>query len=217
MSEGSSVNSAVRVSWIGAGDPALGVEPGSRQLVLAKGDSETFDIRVSNTGGGELVISDVSTDVPWLEAAFNAGESAVQATADTAGLPVGDKATGLITVRSNGGDRAINVELTITQPTETVTVAFTCENGQTYVGQSVYVVGSSLELGTWALENTIRLQPTSYPTWTGEVELPTEADVEWKCVKREEDNPRAGVTWQPGDNNRLCTRPSCPREVSARF
>lgn len=215
VTEGTSVDSAVNVKWIGAGDPVLTADPGSKQLALAKGSTETFDIKLTNSGGGELIVSGASTDVPWLTANLNAGM--VRATVSAGDLSVGQTETGTVRVASNGGDAVVTVELTVTEPKPMVTVSFTCENGQTYLGQSVYVVGSSPELGTWEPENATKLEPKDYPTWTGEIDLPANADHEWKCLKREEANPRAGVVWQPGANNTLCTSPSCPQEVNGGF
>ncbi len=87
----------------------------------------------------------------------------------------------------------------------TVAVNFVCQNGATYMGQSVYVTGNHLTLGYWSVANAVKLDPTAYPTWTGTIYLPASTTVEWKCVKREENNPGAGVVWEPGANNYLNT------------
>ncbi|WNG22009.1 alpha-amylase [Cystobacter fuscus] len=86
-----------------------------------------------------------------------------------------------------------------------VTVNFTCNNGQTYMGQSVYVIGNLGALGAWAPASAVKLNPTSYPTWTGAISLPANTAIEWKCLKREESNPANGVQWQSGDNIKLTT------------
>ncbi|EPX63502.1 Alpha-amylase [Cystobacter fuscus DSM 2262] len=86
-----------------------------------------------------------------------------------------------------------------------VTVNFTCNNGQTYMGQSVYVIGNLGALGAWAPASAVKLNPASYPTWTGAISLPANTALEWKCLKREESNPANGVQWQPGDNIKLTT------------
>ena len=86
-----------------------------------------------------------------------------------------------------------------------VSVSFTCQNGTTYSGQSVYVVGNSAALGSWTAASAIKLNPTSYPTWTGTIQLPANTAVEWKCLKREENNAAAGVVWENGSNNSLNT------------
>lgn len=87
----------------------------------------------------------------------------------------------------------------------TVAVNFTCQNGTTYNGQSVYVVGNHAALGNWSAASAIKLNPSSYPTWTGAIELPTNTAIEWKCLKREENNATAGLVWESGGNNSLNT------------
>jgi len=93
-------------------------------------------------------------------------------------------------------------------------VDFTCYNGNTYVGQSVYVVGSTPELGNWDPAQAVRLEPSDYPTWTGSVPLAANRVVEWKCIKRDEANPGTGLDWQPGANNTVQT-PASGRTSSA--
>ncbi len=69
-------------------------------------------------------------------------------------------------------------------PPSTVDVSFTCQNGHTQLGTSVYVAGNIKELGNWSVKNASqKLDPTNYPTWTGTLELPANKDIEWKCVK----------------------------------
>lgn len=82
-----------------------------------------------------------------------------------------------------------------------VDVQFTCNQGTTYFGQSVYVVGNNSQLGNWNLANARKLDPENYPTWSSVINLPANTDVEWKCVKRDENNPSNGVQWQGGSNN----------------
>ena len=83
----------------------------------------------------------------------------------------------------------------------TVPVDFTCYNGTTYWGQSVYVVGSIPALGSWDPSSAVLLSPDSYPTWAGTIAVPTSTAVEWKCIKREESDASAGLVWQSGSNN----------------
>lgn len=90
-------------------------------------------------------------------------------------------------------------------PTEKVETTFSCSNGHTYWGQSVYVVGNQAELGNWNPANAVKLDASAYPTWTGTIELIENTDVEWKCLKREEANPANGVVWQGGSNNQFNT------------
>jgi len=82
-----------------------------------------------------------------------------------------------------------------------VTVHVACNNGTTYSGQSVYISGSASQLGNWVVASAIKLNPTSYPTWTGDIQLPANSSIQWKCLKHEEVNTSAGVVWQSGGNN----------------
>jgi len=88
---------------------------------------------------------------------------------------------------------------------EKVETTFTCMQGSTYWGQSVYVVGDKAELGNWNPANAIVLSSAGYPTWTGTISLPKNTNVEWKCIKRDESNPSAGLVWQNGANNSFNT------------
>ncbi len=96
-----------------------------------------------------------------------------------------------------------------------VDVTFSCHNATTFVGQSTYVVGNIAELGSWSPANAIKLDPTSYPTWTGTIAVPSGVNVEWKCVKREELDPSLSVQWQSGGNNSFNASPNI--SVSASF
>lgn len=80
---------------------------------------------------------------------------------------------------------------------------FECTNGTTTAGQSVYVVGNVEQLGAWNVASAVKLDATSYPTWTGTISnLPPGVTVEWKCIKRQEaDYPDTADAWQPGANN----------------
>lgn len=84
-------------------------------------------------------------------------------------------------------------------------ITFTCHNGVTTSGQSVYVVGNHPQLSDWALGNAIKLEPSQYPTWRSTLTLPAKQDIEWKCVKRNESDPTANVVWQSGANNQFNT------------
>jgi alpha-amylase len=97
----------------------------------------------------------------------------------------------------------------------TVAVKFTCNNGTTYMGQSVYVSGSVNTLGNWAPASAVKLNATSYPTWTGTIQLPANSSIQWKCLKRDEANPANGQVWQGGANNVVNT--GSGTSVSASF
>ncbi len=80
---------------------------------------------------------------------------------------------------------------------------FTCTNGTTTTGQSVYVIGNIPQLGEWNAASAVKLDATSYPTWTGTISgLEPNASVEWKCIKRQEANyPDTVDQWESGANN----------------
>jgi alpha-glucosidase (family GH31 glycosyl hydrolase) len=88
-----------------------------------------------------------------------------------------------------------------------VSSLFQCTNGTTITGQSVYVVGNIPQLGEWSPASAVKLDPTSYPTWTGTItNLPPNTYVEWKCIKRQEANyPDTADEWEPGANNTFTT------------
>lgn len=98
-----------------------------------------------------------------------------------------------------------------------VPISFTCHNGQTFFGQSVYVVGSVRELGVWNPAGAVKLEPTNYPTWTGTIPLPANTEIEWKCLKRCETNPNECIVWQHGGNNILNTPGSGSGSATAGF
>ncbi|MGR6920168.1 TIM-barrel domain-containing protein [[Actinomadura] parvosata] len=88
-----------------------------------------------------------------------------------------------------------------------VSATFTCHDGTTTPGQSVYAVGSAPQLGAWSVASAVKLSPTAYPTWTGTItQLPPGTTIEWKCVKREEaHHPDKADQWQRGGNTVLTT------------
>ncbi len=81
-----------------------------------------------------------------------------------------------------------------------VDIQFECDNGTTVMGQSVYAVGNLAVLGDWNPANALILNPTNYPTWSATIEVPQGENVQWKCLKRNENNPNQGVVWESGSN-----------------
>ncbi len=93
-------------------------------------------------------------------------------------------------------------ELTNVEYREDITlVDFTCENGYTGWGQSVYVVGNTERLGNWDPANAVKLEPGQYPTWNKSVAVESNQEIEWKCIKRDEQIAHAGIEWESGQNN----------------
>jgi hypothetical protein len=81
---------------------------------------------------------------------------------------------------------------------------FTCKNGITTPGYSVYVVGSLPEIGKWDPAKAVLLSPSNYPTWTGSAgfaNVKLNEKVEWKCIIRNEKNASDVQKWQPDPNN----------------
>ncbi len=100
-----------------------------------------------------------------------------------------------------------NVEFIITVNQKQKTFSqynFTCLNGQTNIGESIYVVGNIPELGNWDTKKAIKLNPVEYPTWTQYItNIPANSkNIEWKCVKKS-DAVNNVLQWQNGGNNRF--------------
>ncbi len=159
-----------------------GVWEGSATFSGASTDRFRFDVN----GDWSLNYGDTNAD----GVAEQGGEDIYVTEAGTYKVSFNDSSMAYTVVKQGGGEE-----------TTTVDVSFTCNNGTTYVGQSVYVVGNHAALGNWAPASGVKLDPTSYPSWSGTVTLPTNTAVEWKCVKRDEADATAGVEWQGGANN----------------
>jgi hypothetical protein len=87
-----------------------------------------------------------------------------------------------------------------------IPTSFTCDNGITNPGQSVYVVGDTAALGgNWNTDNAAKLTPSSYPAWSGVISLPANSRIEWKCIIRDEDSPFQVHRWGPGPNSVINT------------
>ncbi len=72
---------------------------------------------------------------------------------------------------------------------------------KTHMGQDVYVVGNTEELGSWGETGPglkLETDPSTYPNWrSAAVEVPLGARFEYKVVKRDRDGR---VEWEPGQN-----------------
>ncbi|KIH98797.1 hypothetical protein LP52_11040 [Streptomonospora alba] len=79
-----------------------------------------------------------------------------------------------------------------------VTAEFSAR-AETWHGQSVHVVGSIPELGSWDPAQSVELSTEAggYPTWTGSAELPEGTAFEYKLVKID---PDGTVAWESGGN-----------------
>lgn len=89
--------------------------------------------------------------------------------------------------------------------TPTVSVDFSCDQGFTTNGISVYVVGNNTRLGPWKVASIAqKLSPSAYPRWTGKISLPANTSYAWKCVKAKEAD--LSITeWESGSDNVFST------------
>ncbi|WP_419709335.1 glucan 1,4-alpha-maltotetraohydrolase domain-containing protein [Pseudomonas sp. NFX224] len=79
-------------------------------------------------------------------------------------------------------------------------VHFNCDYADTRFGQTVYAVGSSIELGAWDPRHAVALTHNPQENrWTRVIDLPAKQVIEWKCILRNKEPPDA-VRWQPGPN-----------------
>jgi hypothetical protein len=83
-------------------------------------------------------------------------------------------------------------------------INFICKDGDTEWGESVYVVGNQPALGQWDPAKAIRLESSSsnFPKWSGLVELPVNAAVEYKYIRKKNDGT---LVWESGFNRTLST------------
>jgi hypothetical protein len=126
----------------------------------------------------------------------------------------------LILAKSGKMDVMINTKVFSFQlkdvPAKT-SVNFVCDNGFTTPGESIYVSGSIDALGNWNPAKAVKLEPNIYyeyikradnglpgptkPVWTGVInDLPPNTSFEWKCIRRQENDPNQ-VQWQSSDEN----------------
>jgi cyclomaltodextrin glucanotransferase len=202
VSEGASVNDALSVSWQKelSGDPVLSVSTDSIVLGdLVVGSQANVSVQLSNVGGGELVVDDATASAAYLISTLSGLEVAIAI--DTTGLIVGQTYTDNVTVTSNGGTEYISVSFNVIDEPSDVAVTFTCYNGSTIPGQSVYVVGSIAALGNWNAASAVKLDAENYPAWSAPIVLDAGQSFEWKCIKRDEEIPTQDLVWQSGANN----------------
>jgi alpha-amylase len=80
----------------------------------------------------------------------------------------------------------------------TTGVTFNVNYSGTTVGQEVYVVGSTAQLGAWNTANAIKLSGTGFPTWTKLVNLTTGTAVQYKYIRKDANG--ANVLYEGGSN-----------------
>ena len=67
----------------------------------------------------------------------------------------------------------------------------------TVVGQNIFVVGDSAELGGWDPAKAVALSSSTYPVWRAAVTLPAGTTVQYKYVRKE---ANGSMTWESGAN-----------------
>lgn len=85
-------------------------------------------------------------------------------------------------------------------------VSFTCHNGNTKPGYSVFISGSRPELGNWDPSKAVLLKNPGHPTWSGRVQFKNVKPgdtLEWKCIIRNEKDPLEKPQWQPDPDNQV--------------
>lgn len=86
---------------------------------------------------------------------------------------------------------------------EKTEVRFVINNATTSWGQNVYIVGNCDELGNWNPKEAIGpAECPDYPTWTINIDLPKNKDIEFKVIKKDDSG---NVIWESGDNHKLNT------------
>lgn len=174
-------------------------------LLLEFLDDDLLHFEVSHSGGA------VGTRGYVIElVAENARATAVTLNGQAVSFTQSDG--NLITV--SGGVRSVQdtkmFRLELAPIAPRASMNFVCDQANTVLGESVYITGDIAELGAWSPANAVKLDPSVYPKWTGVVRnLPANATIHWKCIKRLERN--ATVTaWLPGADRVTSTPASGP-------
>ena len=136
--------------------------------------------------------------------ATNFGDQNADGIADSGGDDISKTlAAGSYQVSFDDISKQYSVMPILTGPiNDKASVTFTCHNGYTTMGESVYVVGNHATLGNWAVTAAAqRLNPSQYPSWQVTLAtLPANTDIDWKCVVANEAT-LAIKQWQNGGNN----------------
>lgn len=165
-----------------------------------------------NPGSMAVLINDGPAGSKWMETG-KSNKTYVDYTGNHSGS-VTTNSSGWGNFPVNGGSVSVWIEQGSTGGGNNVSVDCGCENGTTYWGQNVYIVGSIPELGSWNAANAIQLDPTNYPTWRKTLQLPASTTIEWKCIKKD---GNGNVQWQGGANNSYTTPASGTGSTTGSF
>lgn len=204
-----STNLFANIIWVGNA-------AGSRfdHMLLTANNLWTGYIDYSGSGSNSIRI-DIGGQ--WSGASYVAGSSALIGYGDNNADGIAAFGEAGILLNQGAGRYQVTFNELTNQYTvkKLVNVNFNCYNGYTTLGQSVYITGNIPELGDWSPANAVKLNPTSYPTWTGALALPTNTNIEWKCIKRDELNPASSLVWEGGANNQF--NPSSTQNSDGHF
>lgn len=161
-----------------------------------------------------VIMTDAGSGSKWMNVGRN--NTAFKDVSGNRSDTITSNADGWAEFPVNGGSYSVWVEQSNDsqpQPGGAVSISFSCANGYTNWGQDVYVVGDAPELGSWNSANAVKLNPTSYPTWTGDIAMPKNTAIQWKCIKKQ----GSDVVWQAGNNNTYTTPASGSGQTGGSF
>ncbi|WP_168119909.1 alpha-amylase family glycosyl hydrolase [Paenibacillus sp. HB172176] len=98
-----------------------------------------------------------------------------------------------------------------------VSVRFIVNNATTSLGENVYLVGNTAEIGNWtpakAIGPLFNQIIASYPTWYYDVSVPANTALEFKFIKKN----GSTVTWEGGSNHTFTTPASGTATVTVNW
>ena len=122
---------------------------------------------------------------------------------------------GSIWDNNNNKNWSINKEsLNIVEPinNETIDVKFIINNAYTNIGDEIYIIGNTKELGNWNISKAIKASCIgTYPNWSVTITLPANTNIEFKALKIDKNGKE---TWQNGSNNKASIKNTTTQELS---
>ncbi|KAI0765065.1 carbohydrate-binding-like protein [Fomes fomentarius] len=113
---------------------------------------------------------------------------------NSVGHTVPAKLTSTVHTSTTDDDHAAN-------DAEAVTIRFE-HTVETAVGETILLVGSVPQLGSWDTESAIALSAAYYPTWTALVVIPSGTMFEYKFTRKDTDG---NIVWESGPNRSAIT------------
>lgn len=88
-------------------------------------------------------------------------------------------------------------------------MTFSVNNPHTYPGDTVYLVGNIPELGEWDSKKAIRLDPSDWPNWKVDLDIPSGVHFEYKLMVKN----FHGTFWEPGTNREHTASPDGNNDI----